>query len=244
MDFTMEAGHEPVGNGHSAHRRNVGKADRVISAMLGAQSLLRIGRWHGLGKAAAAAGGLMLLTRAATGHSKFYEALGVSSAGLKEGAGINIEASVSILRPREELYEFWRDVTNLPLVMRHLASVEETADGISHWKAYGPRGIEVEWDARLINEEPGEFLAWESLPGGDIEHTGSVHFGDAGQHGTEVLLVMRYRPKGMEAGFGLAKLLNPLTETEVLEDLRRLKHVMETGVDITAEGQPSGPEER
>lgn len=244
MDFTMDAGHEPVGNGHSAHRRNVGKADRVISAMLGAQTMLRMGRWHGWGKAAAATSGMMMLTRAATGHSKVYEALGVSSAGLQEGAGINIEASISIMRPRNELFAFWRDVTNLPLVLRHLDSVEEVGDGVTHWKAHGPRDIKVEWDAHLINEAPGEYLAWESLPGGDIEHAGSVHFADAGEHGTEVLVRMRYRPKGMNVGFGVAKFLNPLTELEVLEDLRRLKHVMETGVDITVEGQPSSTDDR
>lgn len=243
MDYAMEA-HPPTHNGHSAHKHNVGKVDRVLSALLGATSLIGMPRLHGPGRAAAATSGMMLLTRAATGHSKVYQALGVSSASLAEGGGIDIDASVTIMRPREELYEFWRDVTNLPLFMRHLASVEDVGNGVTHWKAHGPRGIPAEWDAELINEERNEFLAWQSMPGSQIENAGSVHFKDAGDKGTEVLLNMRYRPHAPIPGFVLAKVLNPLTEADIVADLRRLKHVMETGVDITTEGQPSGPDER
>lgn len=243
MDYAMEA-HPPTTNGES-HKHNVGKADRVLSALLGATTLLRMTRWHGVGKAAAVTSGIMLLTRAATGHSKVYEALGVSSTSLKEGAGIDLDVSITIMRPREEVFEFWRDVSNLPLFMRHLKSVEDMGGGVTHWEAFGPREIPVEWDAQLINEEPNELLAWASLPGSLIENAGSVQFKDAGERGTEVLLNMRYRPsKGMVPGFLLAKVMNPVTQADVLADLRRLKHVMETGIDITTEGQPSGPEER
>jgi len=244
MDYAMEAGHTPTSNGHGAHRHNVGKADRVISALLGAQTLLRMGKWHGWGRAAAATSGMMLITRAATGHSKVYEALGVSSASLDEGAGINLDASIMIMRPREELYEFWRDVTNLPLVMRHLQSVDETGGGVTHWVAHAPHGLTVEWDAQLINEEYGELLAWQSLPESEIEHAGSIQLRDAGDNATEVVLRMRYQPSKWRAtAFGVAKFLAPVAQAEVAEDLRRLKQVMETGIDITTEGQPSGQEE-
>lgn len=242
MDYAVDA-YPPTSNGHS-HKHNVGRADRVLSALLGATSLVRIGRFHGVGKAAAATSGLMLLTRAMTGHSKVYEALGVSSASLAEGAGINLDASITIMRPRQEIYELWSDVTNLPLIMRHLLSVEEVGDGITHWIAEAPHGRKVEWDAELINAVPGEYLAWQSLPGSQIENAGSVHFTDAGDKGTEVRINMRYRPGGQEIGFAVAKMLNPVTEAEVMDDLRRLKHVMETGIDITIEGQSSGSDER
>lgn len=234
MEYVMA--HPPTGNGHSAHKHNVGKADRVLSALLGATTLLRMPKRHGVGKAAAATSGIMLLTRAATGHSKVYDALGVSSARLGEGAGINIDVRMVIMRPREEVYEFWREITNLPLFMRHLCSVEDRGGGVTHWAAHGPHGIPVEWDAQLINEEPGEYLAWQSLPGSRIENAGSVHFKSIGG-GTEVTLNMRYRPKGMVAGFAIAKFMNPVTEAEIREDIYRLKQVMETGVDVTTEGQ-------
>ncbi|MHB1324031.1 MAG: SRPBCC family protein [Coriobacteriia bacterium] len=242
MGHAMQA-HPPTSNGDSAQKHNLGKADRMLSAVIGVTALLRLGRWHGAGKAAAATSGIMLLTRAATGHSKVYDALGVSSASLGERAGIDLHASITVMRPREEIYEFLRDVTNLPLFMRHLISVEDLGGGVTHWMARGPRNIPVEWDAQLITEEPGECLAWRSLPDSQIEHAGSVHFEDAGDNGTGLLVRMRYRPKGLVAGFAIAKFMAPVAQAEVLEDLQRLKHVMEAGLDITTEGQAGGSDE-
>jgi uncharacterized membrane protein len=186
--------------------------------------------------------GLMLVRKATTGRSSLYRALGVSSAGLRQGSGINIDTSVTVKRPRAELYEFWRDLSNLPLVMRHVESVETLSGGITHWRVSGPAGVHVEWDSSIINETPFEYIAWKSLPGSQVEHSGSVHFNDAGDKGTEVLVRLRYVPPGMAPGFVLAKALNRVTEAEVAEDLRRFKHTMETGIDITTEGQPVGPE--
>ena len=41
--------------------------------------------------------------------------------------------TVSINRPRQELYEFWRDVRNLPLFMENIESVTVLEGGRSHW---------------------------------------------------------------------------------------------------------------
>lgn len=219
----------------SRRRRNVGATDRVISGTLGAVSLMTLGKRTSLaGKALVAASGALLLTRAATGHSMAYEAAGISSASLRQGAGIDIDSTTTIGVPRQVVYEYWRDLTNLPLVMHHLDSVEVRADGVSHWKARGPSDMPVEWDARIIHDEPGAYLAWESLPGSDIQHAGSVHFMDAGDGGTELHLNLRYVPKGNQVGFAIAKMLNPITQADVDEDLMRFKHTMEASVDITA----------
>lgn len=250
----MQATMQPTGSGTSVitpPRHNVGKADRVVSAAVGAWALMRLGQRRGmlghrrgmLGKALIATAGAMLLTRAATGHSKVYQATGVSSAALHEGAGINVETAITVMRPREELYRFWRQLSNLADVMQHVVSVQEMADGTSHWVARGPGDRLVEWDAKLLNDEPNEYLAWESLPGSDIEHAGSVHFTDAGDKGTEVHLKLRYVPRAMEIGFAAGKVLNKTVQAEVAQDLRRLKHTMETGVDISTAGQTSGREQ-
>lgn len=220
--------------------QNVGTGDRVLSALVGTAILRGAGKRSGAGRLLATTAGTMLLTRAATGHSQVYDRLGVSSAALKKGAGIDIEASVTILRPVEVVYAFFHEPTNLPLVMRHVESVTPVRPGVTHWRVRGPRDMIVEWDSRILNMQANDYIAWESLPGSDIEHAGSVHFNDAGDKGTEVLLRMRYTPAGSAMKFAAARVLNAITELEVAEDLRRLKHVMETGVDITAQGQPQG----
>lgn len=224
-------------------RHNVGKSERIASGLLGGAALLGQ-RWlHGGGKVAALAVGSGMLTRAITGHSQLYGALGVSSAALSEGAGIDIDAAITIVRPREEVYELWRNIENLPLIMLHLTSVTDVGDGVSHWRAEGPRGIHAEWKGRIITDRPGELIAWKSLPDSAVENAGSVQFRDAGfegEKGTEVLVNLRYVPRGLAAGFALGKVLRPTLQAEVTEDLRRLKRVMETGVDTTTKGQPTG----
>lgn len=214
----------------SATHRNVGNLDRWISGVLGGLMLTRTpGRKTGLGKVASLTAGTMLLTRAATGHSQMYEMLGVSSATLEQGAGINIEGSITVNRPLEELYQYWRDVTNLPGVLRDVQSVEMKPNGTSHWTVKGPGRMTVSWDAEIINDHPNELIAWRSVEGSRIEHSGSVHFRPAvaGQ-GTEVHLKMRYVPPGGIYGFGAAKVLNNITEQQLMEDLRGFKRMMET----------------
>lgn len=232
----------------SKHRRhNVAKTERVVSGLLGGVALLGQRKLHGLRKAAALVAGGEMVTRAITGHSQLYGALGLSSASLAEGAGIDIDASITIMRPREEVYELWRNLETLPLIMQHLTSVEDIGGGISHWRAEAPGGFHVEWEGRVITDRPGELIAWESLPGSAVENAGSVQFrdaGDAGEKGTEVLVNMRYKPRGLAAGFAVGKALRPVTQAEVMEDLRRFKRVMEAGAETTTEGQPTGPAER
>lgn len=231
----MDASSVLHGDGRVTGRHNVGRTDRLISAAmgLGALSLVRRAK-RPLVKGLIAATGAALITRASSGHSKVYQVTGLSSESLDAGAGINIETAVTIDRPRDELYRFWSDLRNLPLIMRHLKSVEPVSEGVTHWTAFGPRNMIVSWDARIINDQPGRLIAWRSLPGSDIDNSGSVRFEDAGDKGTEVHVKMRYVPLGMEIGFGIAKLLNPITQAEVDEDLRRFKRAMELGSQVYA----------
>lgn len=231
----MRASSAAHGAGMSLRRRNVGPTDRLASAMLGVGALMFLrGRHRSLASGLMAVAGVSLIARAMSGHSKIYQLAGVSSESLDHGAGINIETAITIDRPRDELYEFWSDLRNLPVVMHHLESVEPVGEGVTRWTALGPRNMVVTWDARVINEQPGRFIAWSSLPGSDIDQSGSVHFEDAGDKGTELRLKLRYVPKGMEAGFGIAKILNPITQAEVDEDLRRFKRAMELGSPVYA----------
>ena len=50
---------------------------------------------------------------------------------------------VTINKPPEELYAFWRDFDNLPKFMNHLESVTAQDDTHSHWVAKAPLGQTV-----------------------------------------------------------------------------------------------------
>jgi uncharacterized membrane protein len=143
-------------------------------------------------------------------------------------------------RSPEEVYRFWRDFTNLPRVMRHLESVQLRGERRSHWVARIPGGVRVEWDAELVDDQPGELIAWRSLPGGDLETEGVVRFVPApGGRGTEVHLDMKYRVPGGLLASTIGRFFGGAASILLHEDLRPLKQLLETGEVPTTEGSPS-----
>ena len=91
-------------------------------------------------------------------------------------AGVTVDESVTISRPISELYRFWRNLENLPRFMSHLESVERITDTLSRWRAKGPAGTDVEWNAEIINEVPDQVIGWRSIEGSDVVIAGSVNF--------------------------------------------------------------------
>ncbi len=156
------------------------------------------------------------------------------------GGKLHATASVTISRPPEELYRFWRDFENLPRIMKHVESVQSSGKR-SHWVVRGPAGTTVEWDAELTEDRPNEVIAWRSVEGSAVDHEGSVRFAPApGDRGTIVHVELHYRPPGGMAGAAVAALFGEDPNQSMQRDLRRFKQVMETGEIITTEGQPAG----
>ncbi|MDQ6860083.1 MAG: SRPBCC family protein [Verrucomicrobiota bacterium] len=154
---------------------------------------------------------------------------------------IRVEKVVAIDRPANELYDYWREFENLPKFMRHLESVRKTGQNRSHWRAKGPAGTSVEWEAEIVDDRPNELISWRSLPGADVSNSGSVRFERApGGRGTFVRVKMQYDPPGGFFGASIAKLLGEEPSVQVQRDLYRFKQVMETGQVVTTEGQPAG----
>jgi uncharacterized membrane protein len=152
----------------------------------------------------------------------------------------SLQAAVTVRRPREDVYRFWRDLENLPSFMHHLQSVTESGDH-SHWIANAPLGQSVQWDARLTGDEPGKRIAWQSLPGSLVENGGSVEFSPApGDNGTEVRVTMTYRLPAGVLGKAAATAFGESPEQQVSDDLRRFKQILETGQVLRSDGSPEG----
>lgn len=75
---------------------------------------------------------------------------------------LRVTKSVTVICPRHEVYEAWPAFDRFPEFMIHLESVTVSGDGRSHWVPESPGG-RVEWHAELLEDRPGEFLAWESV---------------------------------------------------------------------------------
>src|SRR5579884_4050841 len=199
------------------------------------------------GLAMAAVGGFIMY-RGATGHCDVYQALGMHSdhrrgrqRGVPYELGIRVDKSVTINKPRAEVYKFWRNFENLPRFMRHLESVTEVDNRHSHWVAKAPAGRTVAWEAEIINEIENELIGWQSMENATVENAGSVHFEDApGGRGTVVRIELQYNPPGGSIGAALAKLFGEEPGQQISEDLWRFKQLMEAGEIATTSGQPHG----
>lgn len=152
------------------------------------------------------------------------------------------ETSISILRPAIEVYNFWKDLNNLPKFMKHLKSVEPRSETISHWKWKALKDqVEVSWDSEIIQDVPGSLVAWRTVGDSQVTHEGWVTFTEeAFDRGTTVRIQLAYDPPGGTLTHFIEKLLGESPEAALRDDLRRMRQLLETGELATIEGQPHG----
>jgi uncharacterized membrane protein len=228
---------------------NVGDAERVVSAV-GGGALLAYGlkRGDALGIALAVLGGGLAL-RGATGHCQVYDVMDVDRSDSERGNAtyskgrsgkIHVKKSITINKSTSELYNFWRDFENLPQFMNHLESVKNIDNKRSHWVAKAPLGTTVEWDAEITSEHENERIGWRSVENSEIPNSGVVEFLPTSTRGTEVKVTLTYEPPAGYLGSLVAKLFGEEPSQQVEEDLRRFKSLMEAGMIMKVEGQPSG----
>jgi uncharacterized membrane protein len=145
----------------------------------------------------------------------------------------------------DEVYRFWRNLSNLPQFMTHLERVEELDRTRSYWTARGPAGITVSWEAHIINEVPNELIGWRSVGDADVVSAGSVHFNPTPNGGTEIFVRLQYEPPAGRLGAWVASLFGEEPSQQIREDLERLRAVLETGegqrTNEQASGRWSGP---
>lgn len=175
---------------------------------------------------AAAAG--LLLFRGATGHCPAYNLAGKHN--LPDPVkNINIRTVLFVNRPSKEVYNFWRNLSNLPLFMEHIKSVKNIDETTSKWKASLPGNMgSIKWKAEIVKDEPGRLLGWNSLPGSTIENAGKVEFREA-DGGTELRVLISYRAPLGALGAGIAKLFTPAFEKMIENDIKSFKRYIETG---------------
>lgn len=161
--------------------------------------------------------------------------------GLKPN--IVVEKTVTIDRPARELYDYWRDLTNLPSFMGHLKSVtkKDETGKVTHWIASAPLDFTVEWDAEIVQDEPEHLIAWSALDNAQIDNCGFVRFQPAtGNRGTQVKVVLEYQPPGGALTDAIASLFGESPQEQIGDELNRFKQLMETGEIATTKGQPQG----
>jgi len=210
---------------------NVSPTERAVSLLAGAYFL-----YDGVGRNKKSileslfAG--YLLYRGATGNCAAYTAIGKTKPD-NRSRNVKIQVRQIINRPHKDVYEIWRNFENLPLFMEHLESVDSLNDTISVWEAKIPGGMgHVRWKSEIVKERPYDLIGWQSLPGSSIENAGKVEFKDASDHATEVHVVISYHAPGGIPGEGAARLVNPVFEDMLREDISNFKWFVEKKIPL------------
>ena len=173
------------------------------------------------------------------------EAVDAATASLIEDKGDTLVGrTVTINRPRAELFAYWRDFANLASFMENVERIETLDDKRSHWVVKAPAGKTVEWDSTITEEKDGEFIAWASEEGADVPNSGRVDFKDAGARGTVVSVTILYDPPAGVIGKAVAKMFQREPAIQARRELRRFKQLMETGEIATGARNRRELEER
>ncbi|GGR18533.1 SRPBCC family protein [Deinococcus ruber] len=223
--------------GHSTTGARLQTTERLLLASLGL-GLMALGtRGGNVRRLAFGGAGALAAVLAARGSNPVATAMKIQTDSSGE---TRVSDGVTIGKPAAELYAVWRNLENLPNLMRHLQEVKVLDDRRSHWTVKGPLG-EVSWDAELTADEPGKRIAWQSVEGASIENGGEVLFRPApGARGTEIVVRLHYRAPLGSTGAVVARALGEEPSQQLRDDLMRFKREQELGFHPTTEGQTSG----
>ncbi len=227
-------------------RVNVGTSERVVSTLAGGLlAMWGLRRKGSIGYGAAALGA-ELLYRGTTGHCPAYSAMGISTrdsshigqpSDLNHDRAIDVRHGVTIDRPRDELFAIWRDFSTLPQFMANLERVDVLTPTTSHWVTKGPAGTKVEWDAEIVDEREGEWIAWRSIEPAQVPNNGTVMFRDLGGDRTEVFVTLEAQPPAGKLGELVARMFGRSPQREVRQALETFKEMTERGHDFGARRQ-------
>lgn len=152
-----------------------------------------------------------------------------------------VRTSALVLRSPQELYDLWRDIEKAPRWQEQIAEVRATGPTTSHWVMVTGEDPDksLEWDAEVLNDEPGKRIAWRSIAG-DSNNAGEVIFeASPGGRGTIVTVLQEFRMSKMASAWETLTGRNP--KQAIIENLRHFKALAETGEIPRIQGQPHGP---
>jgi uncharacterized membrane protein len=137
-----------------------------------------------------------------------------------------VEGNIEVQAPVQTVYEYWRNLENLPSFMSNIEEVRSTGPDTTHWVVKGPLGARLEFDARTTQDEPNSAIGWNTVDG-DVQTSGQVRFQELGPEQTRIDVTMNYAdPPGGKVGEVASKAVaNP--KIMMQQDLKNFKDLME-----------------
>jgi uncharacterized membrane protein len=209
---------------HRESRRNLGLPERLFSVFLGGvlisksiKNPLKSKFWYGA----------YLTYRGFSGKCVIYDQLGIDA---RKPQAINIRGEFIIDKPAQEVYSYWRNLSNIPASINHLMDVEMIDENLSKWKSnLLGKFFPINWQAEIVKDEPGHLIGWRAIKGSMLPHVGRVEF-DKTPDGMATMLkiVLSYRPPAGGLGVGVSKMMNPVFEGLLKKEIITFKHKIES----------------
>lgn len=142
---------------------------------------------------------------------------------------VEVRRTAVIRKSADELYAFWRDLRNLQELLPDAVSVTPKSRRVSRWSVRAPGGKHLTWDTEIVEDRPGEVIAWESCSGADVRNSGAVRFERVRDRpdATKVELQINYTPPGGLLGAAMGRALRGRAGKEMAGGLRRVKQRLE-----------------
>jgi len=128
--------------------------------------------------------------------------------------------------PVARVYDYWRNLENLPSFMSNIEEVRNIGDDRTHWVVKGPLGTKIEYDAETTQDQENDAISWNSTDG-NVQTSGQVRFQELGSERTRVEVTMNYSdpPGGRLGELGSKLVANPQIMLD--QDLQNFKEIME-----------------
>jgi len=134
----------------------------------------------------------------------------------------NVEQSIDIQAPLEEVYDHWARFEEYPKFMEDVLEVKKIDSDVFRWRTT-IAGVEREWDAKITERSPNSRISWETASGPESKVVAT--FEQKSDNVTRLAVSMDVRPEKVIEN--VADMLG-LTATLLEANLMRFKTFVET----------------
>jgi uncharacterized membrane protein len=148
----------------------------------------------------------------------------------KKARGHAALRSITIDRPRSEVFAFCREPLNIGALIPWVESIEEVAEHTYRWTAFGKLGRPVHWTLVLEHADENRLLRWSTRFHGPWQHDVQIHFIEApGHHSTEMEVMIFSKITHRRPDDALTSALSTFSDKALVNALSRVKQHLECG---------------
>ncbi len=157
--------------------------------------------------------------------------------------GFELQRTIRVNVPVSDLYDFWVNPENYPMVFSHIAQIERMGENLYRWTINGPAGVPVHWEGVITRKEPNTLVEWKSVPGSTVGNFGIARFDANYDASTRLNIKMFYRPPAGILGRFLAELFGADPGKVLSQDLKRMKALFEKDETLVKKIKEGGDEQ-